>query len=301
MIALSDNARGAIFMMVSMATFVCNDTIVKVVSADLPLFPTIFLRGVFASALLFALTYRESALHSSFSVKDRRAVGIRTAAEVGATLCFLTALFNMQIANAMAILQVMPLAVTLAAALFLREAVGWRRWSAIAVGFVGVLVIIQPGSEGFNRYSLWALAAVAMMVVRDLSTRQMTKSVPSVFVALITAVSITIVGGIGSLLQSWDGASLQNVGLLLIAAMFIVVAYLTNVIAMRQGEIGFVSPFRYSVLLWAIGLGWVVFGDIPSANMLIGSAIVIVTGVYTFYRERAVRQRAAAMRTFGSS
>ena len=168
MIALSDNARGAICMMVSMAAFVCNDTIVKVVSADLPLFPTIFLRGVFATGLLFALTYRNDSLRPSLTSKDRGVVAVRTAAEVGATLCFLTALTNMQIANAMAILQVMPLAVTLAAALFLREAVGWRRWSAIAVGFVGVLIIIKPGSEGFNNYSLLTLGAVAMMVIRDL-------------------------------------------------------------------------------------------------------------------------------------
>lgn len=301
MIALSDNARGAIFMMVSMAAFVCNDTIVKVVSADLPLFPTLFLRGVFATALLFALAHRQNTVRPALMPQERRAVTIRTAAEVGATLCFLTALFNMQIANAMAILQVMPLAVTLAAAVILREQVGWRRWSAIAVGFVGVLVIIQPGSNGFNTYSLWALAAVAMMVVRDLSTRQMSKAVPSVFVALITAFAITVVGGIGSFFQSWEGASLHSAGLLLIAASFIVVAYLTNVLAMRQGDIGFVSPFRYFVLLWAIGLGWAVFGDVPSANMLIGSAIVVTTGAYTFYRERAVRQRAAAMRPFGSS
>jgi len=301
MVALSDNARGAIFMMVSMAAFVCNDTIVKVVSADLPLFPTIFLRGIFASALLFALASRAGALCPTLTTKDRAAVSVRTAAEVGATLCFLTALFNMQIANAMAILQAMPLAVTLAAALFLREKVGWRRWSAIAVGFVGVLIIIQPGSDGFNTYSLLALGAVAMMVVRDLSTRQMTKSIPSLFVALATALAITAVGGIGSFIQPWEGASLRSVGLLLFAAIFIVVAYLTNVIAMRQGEIGFVSPFRYFVLLWAIGLGWAVFGDVPSANMLIGSAIVIATGAYTLYRERAVRQRATAMRPFGSS
>jgi len=301
MVALSDNARGAIFMMVSMAAFVCNDTIVKVVSADLPLFPTIFLRGIFASAFLLALASRSQALRPSLAIKDRWAVSVRTAAEVGATVCFPTALFNMQIANAMAILQAMPLAVTLAAALFLRERVGWRRWSAIAVGFVGVLIIIQPGSEGFNSYSLLALGAVAMMVVRDLSTRRMSKGIPSLYVALMTALAITVVGGIGSLIQPWEGASLRSAGLLLFAALFIVVAYLTNVIAMRQGDVGFVSPFRYFVLLWAIGLGWAVFGDIPSANMLIGSAIVIATGAYTLYRERAVRQRAAAMRPFGSS
>jgi drug/metabolite transporter (DMT)-like permease len=206
--------------------------------------------------------------------------------EIGGTICFLTALFNMPIANATAILQSMPLAVTLGAALFLGESIGWRRYLAIAIGFIGVIVIIQPGSDGFTVYSLWAVGAVCFMVVRDLTTRRLTRGIPSIFVALTTGIGIIVVGGLVSATQPWATVSGHALVLLAAAAVCLVVAYLFNVMAMRHGEIGFVSPFRYTVLIWAIMLGAVVFSDIPNAMMLVGSTIVVVTGVFTFYRER---------------
>jgi drug/metabolite transporter (DMT)-like permease len=291
--SLSDNALGAIFMMVSMAAFVINDTLMKLVSAELFLFQAIFLRGLLASALLVLVAYRRGALRPKLAAADRKLILLRMAAEIGATTCFLTALFNMPIANATAILQSMPLAVTLAAALFLGEHVGWRRYTAITVGFTGVIVIVQPGSEGFTVYSLWALAAVGFMVVRDLTTRRMTRALPSIFVALTTSIGITVVSGLVSAVQPWAPVWGQTAALLALAAGFLIVGYLFNVMAMRQGEIGFVSPFRYTILLWAMVLGAIVFGDVPDVMMLAGSAIVVVTGVYTFYRERRLRLRSA--------
>jgi drug/metabolite transporter (DMT)-like permease len=188
----------------------------------------------------------------------------------------------------------MPLAVTLCAALFLGEAVGWRRYSAIAVGFVGVIIIVQPGSEGFTVYSLWAIAAVCCMVVRDLSTRRLLPGIPSIFLALTTGVGITAVAGLVSATRPWEPVSGHAGGLLMVAAIFLVIGYLFNVLSMRHGEIGFVSPFRYTILIWAILLGFVVFGDVPNALTLIGSVIVVATGVYTFYRERQLRLRTAS-------
>jgi drug/metabolite transporter (DMT)-like permease len=299
MIPLTENTRGAIFMVLSMAAFVANDTLVKLVLVDVPLFPTILVRGLVATALLIILAQRKRVLRPHLSAQEWRLVLLRMAAEVGGTLCFLTALANMPLANIMAILQAAPLAVTLGAALVLGEAVGWRRYSAIAVGFIGVLIIIQPGSEGFSIYALWAVATVGFITVRDLATRQMPNGIPSIFVALITAAGITATGGIGALfLQSSGALGVEAVALCAVAAVFIVAAYLFSVEAMRHGEIGFVSPFRYTGLIWAIVLGWAVFGDLPTAPMLIGSAIVVAMGAYTFYRERALRKRAAAMRPF---
>ncbi len=287
--SLSDNSQGAIFMMVSMAGFVINDTLMKLLSAELSLFQAIFLRGLLASALLVLVAHPRGALRAKHAVADWKLVVLRMAAEIGATICFLTALFNMPIANATAILQSMPLAVTLAAALFLGEHVGWRRYTAITVGFIGVIIIVQPGSEGFTVYSLWAVAAVGFMVVRDLATRRMTHALPSIFVALTTSVGITVVGGLVSATQPWAPVSGLTATLLTLAAVFLIVGYLFNVMAMRQGEIGFVSPFRYTILLWAILLGGIVFDEVPDLMMLIGSTIVVVTGVYTFYRERKLR------------
>ena len=199
----SDNFRGAALMVASMATFVLNDTIVKLVSGSLSIFQVMFLRGLFATALLGLIAWNRKALFPELIKADWRLIIFRLVGEVGATLCFMTALFHMPLANAMAILQVLPLAVTLAAAVFLREAVGWRRYLAIITGFAGVMIIVHPGSEGFNVYSIWALAAVLFIVLRDITTRRLSVHVPSIFVAFLASVAITITGAVLSPAMAW--------------------------------------------------------------------------------------------------
>jgi len=282
----ADNVKGALFMMASMGGFVLNDTLMKSLAGEVPLFQAIFVRGLVATALLAALAVAQGALTYRVVGADRARLGLRLGAEVGATSCFLNALFHMPIANATAILLVMPLAVTLAGAVVLGERVGWRRYSAIIVGFVGVLIIVRPGGEGFNAYSLSALAAVGFLVVRDLVTRRFAAGVPSVFVALATAVAITVLGALVSLFGAWVPLAAADVAVLAAAACCLIVGYLFGIMTMRVGEIGFVSPFRYAVLIWALLLGAVVFGEIPDALTLIGSALVVATGLYTFQRER---------------
>ncbi|HSF96988.1 MAG TPA: DMT family transporter [Thermohalobaculum sp.] len=289
MAPLSDNMRGAVYMMVCMAAFVINDALMKSVSGGLTVFQAMFLRGIAATTLVGLLAAYKGALLHRPAPGDGRLLVTRLVGEIGGTICFLTALFHMPIANATAILQSMPLAVTLGAALFLREPVGWRRYLAIAIGFSGVLVIVRPGAEGFNTYALFAVTAVAFMVLRDLSTRRLSRSVPSLFVAFTTAAAITLTGGAVSAFQPWPEVPMTTVGTLAVAAGFLFVGYLFNVMTMRSGEIGFVAPFRYTILIWAILLGVVVFGEIPDSQMLAGSAIVVGTGVYTFYREQRLR------------
>jgi drug/metabolite transporter (DMT)-like permease len=286
MSTLSDNVRGAIFMMLSMAGFVLNDTAMRYLSSDMPMFQAIFLRGVFATVLIGMLAWRQNALWYPLSWPNRRVVGLRVVGEIGATICFITALFNMPIANATAILQAMPLAVTLAASLFLGEAVGWRRYSALLIGFSGVLLIVRPGSDGFTIYSVYAMISILFLVLRDLTTRKLSIGVPSMFVALISSVAITLMGGILSLTTAWAPVSMVQMTLLAMAAVFVIVGYLFGIMTMRVGEVGFISPFRYTILIWAIVTGIVVFGDIPDAMTLLGSLIVVLTGLYTFYRER---------------
>jgi S-adenosylmethionine uptake transporter len=281
-----DNAKGALFMMASMGGFVLNDTLMKTLAGEVPLFQAIFLRGLAATAFLGALAWARGVHRYRVVGADRVRLGFRLLAEVGATTCFLNALFHMPIANATAILLVMPLAVTLAGAVFLREAVGWRRYTAILVGFVGVLVIVRPGGAGFNAYALSALAAVGFLVVRDLVTRRLARDVPSIFVALATAVAITVLGALVSLAGAWVAIGPRELAVLAAAAACLVVGYLFGVMTMRVGEIGFVSPFRYTVLIWALLLGAVVFGEIPDATTLAGAGLVVATGLYTFHRER---------------
>lgn len=291
---LSDNARGALFMMVSMVGFVCNDTMIKLTAGELTLYQAIFLRGIGTSALMALLALSRGELIRRVAPADRPVLALRVMGEIGSTLCYLTALFHMPIANATAILQAMPLAVTLGAALFLGEKVGWRRYSAIGVGLAGVLIVVRPGTEGFNAYAVWAVVSVVFGVMRDLTTRRLTRETPSSFVALCTAVAITLVGGAVSLTEPWGTVTPGNAGLLALAAVCLFTGYLFIVLAMRHGAVGFVSPFRYTILIWAIILGLAVFGDVPDVWMLTGSAIVVGTGVYTFYRERMPGRRMRA-------
>lgn len=292
MAPISENARGALFMSVSMAAFVCNDALMKVALGEVPLFQAILLRGVVVTALLTMFAAHRGVLRTRIAPGDRKLIGLRVVGEMGGTLCFLTALAHMPLANVTAILQSLPLAVTLAAALFLGEEVGWRRYTAIAIGFVGVLIIVRPGSEGFTVYSIWALVSVGFVMLRDLSTRRLSRQVPSTLVALASAVGSTLLGAVVSAAGAWEPVSGGDLRVLGGAAVFLFAGYLFNVMSMRHGEIGFVSPFRYTVLIWALVLGLVVFGDVPRPTTLLGSAIVVVTGVYTFYRER-IRAREA--------
>lgn len=283
---LSDNMRGAVLMMISMAGFTLNDAVFKTVAGEVPLFQAVFVRGVMVSALLFLLAYYKGAFKVRVARRDWKITALRSFGELGATVCFLTALFNMPLANVTSILQSLPLAITLAGAVFLGEKVGWRRYGAILFGFFGVMLIVRPGGEGFSAYSLYALAAVGFVVIRDLSTRRLSTSVPSLSVAFAGAVTIMLMGGAVSATQEWVPMSGTHYLTMALATVFLIAAYLFSVMVMRVGDIAFISPFRYTAILWAIVLGVLIFGDVPDLWTLCGAGVVASTGIYTFYRER---------------
>lgn len=287
-ILVSDNMRGAAFMSITMAGYVANDTVMKLLSEHLNLFQAMFLRGIFTSLLIAGFCLFKGVLIYRIPKGDRLTVILRLVGEIGGTVFYLMALFNMPIANATAILQALPLAVTLAGAIFMSEAVGWRRYLAIFAGFIGVLMVVRPGSDGFNEFSTFAIIAVVFIVIRDLSTRRLSTAVPSLFVSLLTSISVMSVGAILSLTEEWRPVSTSEIGLLILASLFIIFGYLFSIMAMRVGDISFSSPFRYTILIWAILLGFVVFGDIPDGWTIFGSLIIVGSGVYTFYRERRV-------------
>lgn len=285
MAALSDNMRGAVLMMGSMAAFTLNDACMKALSDEVPFFQALFLRGLGTIVLLTLLARAMGAFTFRLPRRDWGLIVLRTLAEIGAAYFFITALFNAPLANVTAIIQAIPLSVTLAGALFLGEAVGWRRMVAILIGFAGVLLIVRPGTEGFNFYSVYALIAVGFVTVRDLSTRRLSGQVPSLTVAVSAAVGVTLFAAAGSAVEPWAAMSVKAALQLAGATVFILGGYLFSVMVMRVGEIGFIAPFRYTALIWALVLGFLVFGDWPAPLTLLGSAIVVSTGIFTFYRE----------------
>lgn len=283
---MSLNTMGALFMTLSMACFVTSDTFLKVLAGAVPLFQLIFVRGFVTVGLIGVLGAVRGGMHFRIAAKDWRIIGVRSVSEVVIAYFFLNALFNMPLANVTSIMQVAPLAVTLASALVLREAVGWRRMLAIAVGFAGVMLIVRPGAEGFNAWSLYVLGAVAGVTLRDLVTRRLSRDVPSLTVTLITALAVMAAAGLMSLTEEWVSLGMQTMLPIIGSAVFIIGGYFFSIQVMRTGDVSFTAPFRYTGLVWALLLGWFVFGDWPSTLTLIGAGIVVATGIYTFWREQ---------------
>lgn len=288
---VSNNARGAALMALSMLCFTANDTMMKFLFGDLPLFQVVLLRGLLSLPVIAYLAHRQAQLFIRTNRRDLTIVLVRSTAEILATIFFLTALANMPLANIIAILQTLPLSVTMVAALFLGEPVGWRRWSAIIVGFIGVLIIIRPGSDGFSLYSLWGLAAVGCVTIRDVVTRRLSHDMPSLFVTLVTAIAITCLGAVMTPASGWVTPSLTSWLIVVATACVVVAAYLFSVMTMRVGDISFVSPFRYTGLIWAIIFGFIVFDEWPDNMTLIGMAVIVITGAYMFHRERIVAKQ----------
>ncbi|WP_432450713.1 DMT family transporter [Aliiroseovarius marinus] len=281
----SDNFKAAALMTGSMAGYTFNDACMKVLSISMPLEQAVFLRGVLTCVLLYALGRYLGALRFDLPARDWKLIALRCVGEAGATYCFLTALFHMPIANVTAILQVLPLAIALAAWAFLSEPLGWRRLGAIGIGFIGVLLIVKPG-VGFSAWSFYALGAVCCITFRDLIVRKLSPETPSMTVAIMAAVAITVGFGAASIGVEWvpmDGWSLSILGL---AAIFIFLGYLFSVMVMRVGDIAFAAPFRYTGLIWALILGLVLFNEWPDSLTLTGAVIVVATGLFTLFRER---------------
>ncbi len=285
---MTDNMRGATLMIGSMVAFTLNDAFMKSIGGQIPLFQAIFLRGCLSTVFLYIMVHRAGGLHFDWPRQDRWLVAARSAAEMLTAYFFITAIFNMPLANATAIMGTLPLTVTLAGALFLKEPIGWRRMLAIALGFVGVLMIVRPGLEGFDHYSLYAVMGVILVTIRDLTARKVSGAVPSTTMAVLAAIAVTVFGGVMTAAQDWVPLTPWGAFALIGAALAIIGGYLFSAMVMRVGEISFTAPFRYTSLVAALILGLVFFGEWPDLWTLLGSILIAGTGIFTFYRERAL-------------
>ena len=293
----SRNLAGALFMTVSMAGFTLSDALSKVLFEFIGMGQLMLARGIVASTLVGILAWSRGAFARPAALIHPMVL-LRVFGEAMATMTFFVGLNAMPLPNVSAIMQALPLAVTAGAALIFAEPVGWRRWLAIGVGFVGVLMIVRPGGDDFNSASLWVLGCVFFCVVRDLATKRVPDSIPSFAVSSATAITVTLLGGIMVVTTGdWRPMAPAHIGLVAIAAVLLIVGYQFVIMAMRSGDISFVAPYRYTALIWALALGWLVFADIPDPLTLAGSAIVVGSGLYMLWRERRRGQEFAASTT----
>ena len=276
------NRRGVVAMTTGMASFVANDSLVKHVSESLPASQLIFIRGVFATLLLLAISHAMGATAKLRTLRDAR-VAMRAAFDAFATVAYLTSLFHLPIANATAINMATPLVITLLAVVAFHEKVGAARWLAIATGFTGVLLIVQPTGSAFNAWSLLCLGGTFLHAGRDLTTRAIHHGVPSILITLSTAVAVTLLSGLWGLFQPWQAVNASQLAQLAAASVFLSGGYYLLTIAMRAGEMSVVAPFRYAALLFAVVLGYAVWGDVPNTLAWVGIALLVAAGLHVLH------------------
>jgi drug/metabolite transporter (DMT)-like permease len=283
--ALTDNTRGALLMALAMASFTTNDAFTKSVTPYINTGQIMFIRGLMTCVIIVIMAKYMGGLRP-LKVFLRPIIIMRCICELLASVFYLSALGLIDFANAAAILQSLPLAVTLGAALFLREPVGWRRWTAIFVGFIGVMIILRPGPDGFTSGALLAVAAVFVTAGRDLLTRRMYADIPTISITVITSLVTTVFGAILIVpFGGWKPMDWYVISHLGASAILVLIGYQAIVLSMRVGEISFVAPFRYTSMLWAFSIGFFFFGEKIDTWILVGTAIIVLSGLYTFYRE----------------
>lgn len=291
--SLAQNRRGIIDMSGAMALFIANDALVKLVSASLPSLQLIFLRGVAACVLMLAVcqvmgVFKRATPQDPLPARQllQPKVLMRATLDASASLIYLTALFHMPLGNATAINMATPLVITIMAVVLLHEHVGLARWLAIGVGFVGVILIVQPASEGFNAWALLCLAGTLLHAARDLMTRVIPQSVPSLLITLSTVLSVCLFSGVLSLFQGWQAFNAHHITLLTSAGVLLSGGYFLLIRSMRSGEMSLIAPFRYTGLLFALLLGWWLWGDVPNTLAFFGIALLVGAGLYMLMGQR---------------
>lgn len=287
-----DNRRGIVAMLLAMAFFVVNDSLLKLAATTAPPGQIMAVRGVFATAMALAIVAAAGELRGIRTLASPF-VALRACLEAAVAFLFISTLPHLPLAVISAIVQSTPLIMTLAMVVLGLERVGWRRWSAIIVGFVGVLLVVRPGADGIDIHALVALGVALLVTARDLSTRFIPSDAPSTVAALASTAAVGLAGLVAGLGETWPPLPARELSYIGGAAILVTLGNLAGIIAFRGTDVSVVSPFRYSVILWAILLGFAVFGELPEPSAFAGIALIVASGVYTIHREHARRREAA--------
>ena len=286
MIPLPQNTalRAGLFMVLAMGSFVINDTLIKIIGQSLPVGEIIMIRGFMAFLVIAAICLQQGVI-TGISHLTAPVVIARNCLDLVSTIAFVTALMHMQIANLTAVMQAVPLAVALLSMIFLREHVGTGRMTAIILGFIGVVMIVKPSIASFNVYEALALIIVFGVALRDIVTKRIPGRIPTFVIALGNAGFVTVGGAALCLMQGFQWPALWQFGLLALAALALASGYLFMVATLRLGDLSGTAPFRYSIMVFAIVSGIVVFGEFPDWISILGMALIVITGLYAAHRE----------------
>lgn len=283
---LSPNALGSLYMAVGSLGYVVNDAAIRRITDEGPgVYQALSMRSIALVVVLAGIGRLRGEPTRRFHFG--RPMVVRVAAEVAASALFFAAIVRLEFANAQAILQVSPVAVMLAAAVFLGERVGRAQYVAIVAGFVGVMIVVRPATDGFSGWSLLVLGAAALLVVREFATRSVDQRVPAVSVALVTAAGLAALTAALSLPGGWHGLNGTAVAYLVLSVASLVVGYIFTIETVRVGDLSVTSPFRYTVIVGAVVAGYVMFDEVPDRFTVIGSIVIIASGLWSIRLDRS--------------
>ncbi len=265
-------------MMLGMTLLSSNDVFMKLSSEHLGIGQLLFIRGSLAVAI-FSLAMRSTGKPIITKAAFSKWILVRAFCECGATLCFITGLSLLPIATASTLVWTSPIFLTIAATLILKEHVAAVRWWAVFVGFIGVMLVANPGSVDFSLTMLLPLAAAIFIAARDLVTRKLDPSLHSLYVTWTTLVVVTMAGLLISFLD-WRPIALTQILWLCASAVLISSAFFLQISAVRLGELSFIAPFSYTGILIAVFYGFVVWEELPGTAMIFGIILIILSGLY---------------------
>jgi drug/metabolite transporter (DMT)-like permease len=284
-----DNTRGILAMSAAVVVFIFNDALIKIAAETVPAVQAIGVRGVFAT-LWVMLALAVTGAWRQLGGVAHPYVLLRGALEAASSIVYLIALFQIQFAIATAINLSTPLIFTALAVLLLKETVRWRRWSAVIVGFLGVLLVIQPRPGDIDVWAWVVLFATVLGAFRDVLGRYLPASVPTLVVSFTSAVAVALVGCAWTFVEGWQPMTAREIGLLVASSLLLAAGYQFLVLALRSGaEFSVIGSFRYASILWALAIGYFVWGDVPNALALFGIVVIVGSGLYILHRERVRR------------
>jgi drug/metabolite transporter (DMT)-like permease len=283
--SLSNNQRGIIAICACMASYTVNDVLVKQILRDYPAGEVIFVRGLMCVFLIGAAAV---ALGHAVMLRTAmsRLLAARSACDGLSTVGFIAALAHMPLANLAAVLQIAPLMITALSVAFYREVVGWRRWTAIMVGFCGALLVIKPIPSQFNIWAIVGAASALFAALRELQTRRIGRGFPAIVVAFWASVAITLCGAFFIAVEQWKMFTPGDLFQLFVAAVFVGIAIYLLAVGFRDVDLSVVAPFRYAYLLTSGIAGYLVF-----------RVLIVGSGIYILHREAVRRRRPAAAPT----
>ncbi|MGE0005310.1 MAG: DMT family transporter [Parvibaculaceae bacterium] len=274
--------KAGLVMILAMASFTAGDTTTKLMAGEVPVGQIIFCRGIVATSLTALLAGRALA---QAGLVLQKGVLVRSLSDVTGTIFFITALMHMPIANLNAVMQAVPLLVTGFAAMFLGETVGWRRTAAILIGLSGVLLVVKPSPTNFTIYDGLSLGLIMAIALRDIFTRRLNFGVPTRIIVFANALFVMLSGLLLYPFEEWVALTPRHLILLACGGTLLTLGYVCMVTTVRMGDISTTAIYRYTVVLFALLSGMLVFGEFPDRWAIAGIALIVASGIYAMLRE----------------